>query len=171
VSNTTHTGFCEKTKTIVLGIGNPILRDDGVGHRLIQELRSRVNNPHIVLEETSAAGLDLMEILTGFDSAIIIDAIQGGGIPGTVHCLKPGDFCVANRDRYLQHGIGLLQALELGERLGQPMPKEVTIVAIEARDTTNFGEGLTPDVERAIPLAVEKILHLLNSRQRPLSRA
>lgn len=152
-------------RTLILGIGNPILRDDRVGHLLVQILRSRFSGPGIEFQETSKAGLNLAELLAGFDSAIVIDAIQNGGIPGEVYCLKPRAFSSQKANQSDQHRTGLLQALELGKSLGWPMPEDVTIVAIEAEDATSFGEDLTPAVEKAIPVALDKILHLLESRQ------
>ena len=165
MSRTTRTETERNRKTLILGIGNPILRDDRVGHLLVQILRGRFSGSGIEFQETSLAGLNLAELLAGFDSAIIIDAIQSGGIPGAVYCLKAQDFHIENVNRNDQHRTGLLQALELGKSLGWPMPEDVTIVAIEAGDATSFGEDLTPAVEKAIPVALEKILYLLESRQ------
>ncbi len=152
-------------KTLILGIGNPILRDDRVGHLLVQILRSRFSSPDIEFQETSLAGLNLAELLAGFDSAIVIDAIRNDGIPGEVYCLKPQGFGSQKANQNDQHRTGLLQALELGKSLGWLMPEDVTIVAIEAGDATSFGEDLTRAVEKAIPVALDKILSLLESRQ------
>jgi len=151
-------------KTLVLGIGNPILRDDRVGHFLIQALRSRISNPDITFQETSLAGLSLAESLAGFKSAVVIDAIQSGGVPGEVYCLGPEDFHPGNACQNNWHGVGLIQALELGRNLGWPMPQDVTIVAIEAGDISHFGDDLTPEVEKAMPLALQTVLELLNKK-------
>lgn len=151
-------------KTLVLGIGNPILRDDRVGHFLIQTLRSRITSPDIILQETSLAGLNLAESLAGFKSAVIVDAIQSGGMPGEVYCLKPEDFHLQDAYQNDWHGTGLLQALELGQNLGWPMPQDVTIVAIEAGDVSHFGDDLTPEVEKAIPAALQTVLELLDKK-------
>jgi hydrogenase maturation protease len=150
-------------KTLILGIGNPILRDDGVGPRIIRELQGQVSDPDITFEETSLSGINLMELLTGFDSAIIVDALQSGGRPGEIRWLKPQDF-KRNETPPLQHGIGLLQALELGKALDQPMPEEVDILAIEAEDVSSFGEGLTADVEKAVPAAVAQVRRAIEHR-------
>ena len=154
----------KNNKTLVLGIGNPILRDDRVGHFLIQILRSRISSPDIMLQETSFAGLNLAESLAGFKSAVVIDAIQSGGMPGAVYCLKPEDFHIQSAYQNDPHRTGLLQALELGKSLGWPMPQDVTIVAIEAGDASNFGDDLTPEVEKAMPVALKTVLELLDKR-------
>lgn len=164
VNKTKNTETKTSTRTLILGIGNPILRDDRVGHFLIQELRHRFSSPGIELQETSLAGLNLAELLSGFDSVIIIDAIQSGGVPGTVYCLKPRDFHAKSVNQYDQHGTGLLQALELGKALGWPMPEDVTIVAIEAEDVTSFGDDLTPAVAKAVPAALKIILELFDGQ-------
>lgn len=157
-----HTETEKCSKTLILGIGNPILRDDRVGHSLVQILRRRFTSHNIVFQETSLAGMNLAEILAGFDSAIIIDAIQTGGTPGAVYCLKPDDFGRPKVNQNDQHSMGLLSALELGKSLGWPMPQDVTIVAVEAGDVSHFGDDLTPEVEKAIPVALEKIQELLH---------
>ncbi len=159
-----RTGSEKSARTLILGVGNPILRDDGAGRLLVQLLRRHVSSTEVELRETGLAGLNLVEALSGFDSAIIIDAIQSGGVPGKVYCLRPEDFHTARVSRYDQHSTGLLPALELGKSLGWPMPKDVTIVAIEAGDVAHFGEELTPEVARAVPVALKVILELLEGR-------
>ena len=149
-------------KTLVLGVGNLILRDDGIGPRLIHELQGIVTDPDVTLQETSLSGINLMELLIGFDRAIIIDAIQNKGIPGKSYWLTSGDFDNQYKDIYSNHKISLFQAIELGNDLNQPMPAEVDIMAIEAKDVTGFGEELTPEVERAIPIILEQILAKLD---------
>jgi len=166
-----HTGREKNTKTLVLGIGNPILKDDRVGHLVVKLLRSRLSNPDVELQETSLAGLNLAEFLAGFDFAIIIDAIQSGGIPGKIYCLKPRDLYTRSVNQYDQHSTGLLQAIELGKALGWPMPEDVAIVAIEAEDAANFGSDLTPAVAEAIPAASKIVLELLDKRREQLGEA
>ena len=158
----------KSARMLILGIGNPILRDDKVGHLLVQLLRNRLSNPDIELQETSSVGLNLAELMAGFDFAIIIDAIKSGGNPGRVYCLKPHDLPARNPSQYDQHRTGLMQALELGKALGWPMPKDFSIVAIEAEDVVNFGDDLTPAVAEAIPSALQKVLELLDKQREQL---
>lgn len=71
-------------KTLILGLGNTILSDDGVGIRIIEELQSRISDPDITVSETNVSGLSLLDIIIGYDKVIIVDAIQTvGGKPGT----------------------------------------------------------------------------------------
>jgi hydrogenase maturation protease len=152
-------------RTLILGIGNPMLRDDGIGPRIIRELQGRISDPDIVFEETCMAGINLMEVLAGFDNVIIVDALRSDGKPGEVNWWKPHDFELRSRTFPSQHGIGILQALELGKALGQSMPEEVNILAIGAEDITSFGESLTEEVEKAVPVALEQIRSRIASRR------
>ena len=148
-------------KTLILGIGNPILCDDAIGLRVIDELEGLFLFPGITLHKTSLAGINLLDILIDFDRAIIVDAIQTGGIPGEVYCLTPEQL-TSRQNVSLPHlNIDFSQILILGKRLNQIMPAEVVMVAIEADDIFNFGEGLTPRVEQSIPSAVEQVLSIL----------
>ena len=144
-------------KTLVLGLGNPILGDDSVGFRVIQELRAKFSRPDLTLMESSASGLTLLDLITGYDKVIIIDAIQTeGGHAGKIYRLNTENL---SDTRHLgsPHSINLATALELGKKLGIALPQEIIILAIEVVDVTTFSEKCTPEVEKAIPLAVSMI--------------
>ena len=147
-------------KTLVLGMGNPILRDDGIGLRVVEELEGLFFDSGVTLQTSTLAGINLLEILIGFDRAIIVDAIQTGGEPGSVYRLTPQDF-VARHTLPHVHNIDFFQSLTLARNVIPNMPKDVVIVGIEVGDALNFGENLTPEVERSIPSAVEQILGIL----------
>jgi len=148
-------------KTLVLGVGNPILSDDGVGIKVAREVGKRLDDPQIIVSETSAAGLSLLDSIIGYDKLIIIDAIQTKkGRAGQIYRMKPEDFSFA-KHLSSPHQINLVTALELGKVLNLVMPKEITILAVEANDVSNFGERCTPEVERAIPEAVKMVLEEL----------
>jgi hydrogenase maturation protease len=144
-------------KTLILGIGNNILRDDGIGPAVIRELEQCCCHPEISFKTTNLSGLLLLDMLTGYDSLIVVDAIQSGAKPGEVRWLRTEDFELRGRT-CSQHNVGILQALELGKQLGLYVPADVRIMAIEAYDVTNFGEDLTPEVAGAIPKAIEYIM-------------
>lgn len=153
---------------MVLGIGNPIVRDDGIGPRIIAELRGRNLFPDVTLIETSLAGMSLVEILAGYTHAIIIDAIQTGQKAGTLYRLTPDSFQSWDQEPATQHNIGILEALRCGRQLDMSMPQEVVFIAVEAEDVCNFGEGLTPAVEKVVPDVVSAVMseldHFMNSR-------
>jgi hydrogenase maturation protease len=99
-------------RILVLGIGNPILRDDGIGPRVIEELNGRTTNPDIILAETSLAGMSLVEILSGYTHTIIIDAIPTGSQPGTLYRVTADSFQPGAAEDVSQHNIGILEALQ-----------------------------------------------------------
>lgn len=145
-------------KTIILGLGNPILSDDGVGVWVARALEGRLNQPDVTVMETSVAGLDFLELLVGYDRAIIIDAIQtNAGKAGQVYRFEPEAFN-ATRHAATPHDVNFATALELGNRLSLALPQQIIIFAIEVEDVTTFSEECTPKVRGAIPVCVEMII-------------
>jgi len=149
-------------KTLVLGLGNPILSDDGVGIRVAQEVGEKLNDPQITIAETSEAGLGLLDSIAGYDKVIIIDAVQTReGHAGQIYRMGLQDFSLT-KHLSSPHQINLVTALELGRMLNLAMPQEITIFAVEAKDITSFSEKCTPEVERAIPEAIKMVLEELS---------
>jgi len=150
-------------KTLVLGLGNPILTDDGVGIEVVRALKPRVDDPQVTLHESSLGGLNLLDILVGYDRTIIVDAIQTrGGTVGGVYHLGVDDFepCLHVS---CAHDLDFATALELGRKIGLRLPRDITIVAVEVQDVTTFSEKCTPLVQVAINTAVDMILQELES--------
>jgi hydrogenase maturation protease len=145
-------------KTLILGIGNLILSDDGVGCKVAQRLEERLKGHlDITVKETSLSGLSLLDELTGYERLIIVDAIQTkGGKPGDIYKLSPSDFKTGRMA--IIHDLGLFSTLELGRKLEMEMPREVVIFAIEAKEMAVFSEKCTPAVKKAIPKAVDMVL-------------
>ncbi len=145
-------------KTLVLGFGNPILADDGVGIKVAHEVANQFNNPQVTIAETSAAGLSLLDSIVGYDKVIIIDAIQTEkGRAGQIYRMGSEDFSLTKHFSS-PHQINLATVLELGKMLDLAMPQKITIFAVEAKDLTSFSEKCTPEVEQAIPEVVKMVL-------------
>jgi len=145
-------------KTLVLGLGNPILSDDGVGIRVAHEVANQLNSTQVTVVETSAAGLSLLDSIVGYDRVIIIDAIQTEkGEAGQIYRMGAEDFS-STKHLVSPHQVNLATAMELGKMLNLAMPEEITVFAIEAKDITTFSEKCTPEVEKAIPEAVRMVL-------------
>jgi hydrogenase maturation protease len=151
----------ENDKTLVVGLGNPILGDDGIGWRVAQEVQEQA--PGVEVAYLALGGLSLMERLVGYDRAIIIDAIQTvERCIGTVYTFPLS----ALPDRSAghttaAHDTSLQTALELGRQMGAQLPQSITVVAIEAERVFDFSEELTPAVEAAIPDAAAAVLAAL----------
>jgi len=149
-------------KTLILGLGNPILSDDGVGIQVARALEGRLNQQEVTVMETSMAGLNLLDLLVKFDRVIIVDAIQTiGGKAGQIYRLEPSTFD-ATRHAATPHDVNFATALELGNRLGLALPQQITIFAIEVEDVITFSEECTPKVREAIPVCVKMVIQGLN---------
>jgi hydrogenase maturation protease len=145
-------------KTLVLGLGNPILSDDSVGIKVAQEVGKRLKDPQVTVAETSGAGLSLLDSIAGYDKVIIIDAIQTReGNIGQIYRIGPEDFS-STKHFSSPHQINFATALELGKMLDLAMPPTITIFAVEAKDITSFNEKCTPEVEKVIPKVVKMVL-------------
>jgi hydrogenase maturation protease len=150
-------------KTLVLGMGNPIITDDGVGIQVAHEVANQLNDPQVTVAETSAAGLSLLDSIVGYDKVVIIDAIQTEkGEAGQIYRMSTADFSLTKHFSS-PHQINLVTALELGKMLNLAMPEEITVFAVEAKDITNFSEKCTPEVEQAIPEVVKMVLQELDA--------
>lgn len=150
-------------KTIIIGLGNPILSDDSVGVHAARSLNN-VQKVREVAEvrEVYAGGLRLLDVLAGYERAIIIDAMQTGAEPGTVRKFSLADL-PRTRNLASTHDADLPTALEAGRKLGMELPGEIVVFGIEAADVVNFGEKLTPAVERGMEEAVQMIIGLLET--------
>ena len=161
---------CQVTEhgaTLVIGLGNPILGDDGVGWRVAEEVQARLqvlgNGPNARVERFSAGGLALMERMVGYPRVILIDSITTGeGTAGNLTCLPLSALPDPSAGHTTSaHDTSLQNALELGRALGARLPKEVWVLGIEAKRIGEFSEQLSPPVEAAVPLAADKVLELL----------
>lgn len=146
-------------KTIVIGLGNPIMTDDGVGIKVARELKSRLSpGSEVDVVELYAGGIRLMDAMMGYEKAVIIDAIvTGNSVPGKIFRLSPDDL-LTTRNTISTHDMNLPTALELGRMLGIRLPAEIRIWGIEAEDVDTFGESLTDDVAKAVPEAVDMVI-------------
>jgi len=155
-------------KTIVIGLGNPILTDDGVGVKVAYEVAARLEGKiptNLTITEASVGGLRLMELLEGYDRAIIIDAIQthNGHQPGEILKMDLDDLRSISPTQHSAsaHDTSLITALDAGKLLGMKLPEEVAIFAVEVVNILDFCEQATPDVAKAIPKVVEMVLEIL----------
>jgi hydrogenase maturation protease len=149
-------------KTRVIGLGNTILTDDGVGVYTAREVRRLLDEQGCSdaadVVESEVGGFDLMELMTGWERIILLDSIQFDGVePGTLLELDPKDLRTSLRIRSV-HDIDLPTALNLGRHMGLPMPVQVLIYAIQAKDAHTFGETMTPPVRQAMSRAVKIVL-------------
>lgn len=150
-------------KTLILGLGNPILTDDGVGIGVVRALSGRALLPDVFFAEAGVGGLRLLETIAGYERVVLVDAILiPGGRPGDICLLGPGDLH-SSLHSGSAHDLSFAAALALGRELGMEIPedRDIKIVAIQAEDVQTLGEKMTPAVEAAIPRAVGTVLDIL----------
>lgn len=166
-----------KRKTLIVGLGNPILGDDAIGWRVAEAVEARLKGDReldvtgIDFDYLSLGGLSLMERFIGYERAIIIDSIQTEtGELGQVYSF--GLDALPDRSAghtTAAHDTSLQTALALGRQMGTKLPDEVQVVAVEADRVFDFSDKLTPDVEAAIPEAGAAVLALLQQEVKAAS--
>jgi hydrogenase maturation protease len=148
--------------TRIIGLGNSILKDDGVGIYAARELKRCLEEARpdadVDIVETEVGGFSLMELMTGWKRIILVDSIQFDGLePGTVVRIRPDDLHTSLRLRSV-HDIDLPTVLALGRKLGLSMPGEVSVFGVQAEDALTFGETMTDAAQRGMKEAVSLIL-------------
>lgn len=160
--------MAELKDTLVIGLGNPILGDDGAGWRVAEEVARQIDGKvGISVECFALGGLSLMEHMEGYRTVILIDTIFTGTKPtGTINIVPLGELPdLSAGHTTAAHDTSLRNALIIGRKMDLTLPedKDITVVSIEAESVYDFSETLTPPVEAAIPLAVEAALKLINN--------
>ena len=144
-------------KILVMGIGNDILTDDGIGPKLVGDLTKMDLPAEVTFKTAAVGGLELLEIVSGYSRIFMIDAIRtAGGRPGSVHFLSPDDF---RKTMHISnfHDINFLTALELGNRLNYQLPSEIMIIAVEIAEDLEFNEELSPALQKRYPEILSKV--------------
>jgi len=141
-------------KIIVLGLGNDLLADDGIGHLAVAALELRLAGRADV-EATALHGLALLDLLIGYDAAVVLDAACTGVRPvGEVHEIDPAS--LARIESPSPHFAGFPEMLDLAERLELHFPRKLRIIAVEVLDPYTVGGVMTPAVRAALPELCER---------------
>lgn len=149
----------------ILGMGNPLLGDDGVGGQGVGLLSKMPLPQGVVLVDAGTGLLDYLEPISRTYRLIALDAVRGGGPPGSLYRLAEED--LRQQACQLAHGFTLPDVLALS-RLMTGYPKEVTIFGVEPF-SMEWGTGLSPVVQRALPALVQMIMEEVRiSKQNPL---
>jgi hydrogenase maturation protease len=167
-------------KTIVVGLGNPILGDDGVGWKVAQDVKKRLSSPSppvplpagkggrwrgegdIAVEFLSLGGISLMEHLIGYERAILIDALISDQEIGSVIVSRLSEMPDYSAFHISSpHDTSLQNALKLGRWMGAKLPEDVVVVGIATDHIYDFSENLSPPVAEAVPKALEIVMDLL----------
>jgi len=141
---------------LILGLGNILLGDEGVGVRVIEQLLSRPLPDEIEVIDGGTAGYELINFFEGKEKVIIVDAVKTNDTPGSVYKM---DLSLVQEDETVQlslHQIGLKNVFKMASLMD--LNPEVTLVGIVPKNYQDYNIGLSDEVEKAIPLAIETVL-------------
>ncbi len=142
-------------KILIVGIGNLLCRDEGIGVHVIQEMKNMKLPDHIDLLDMGTSTMDLISYLEGVKKLIAIDAMKAGGTPGTIYKCRPEDLLPKNEGPISLHEIGLLETLTMAKKMGREI--DTVIIGVEPK-VIEWGMELTEEVEAKIPMIIEAIL-------------
>jgi hydrogenase maturation protease len=147
---------------LILGVGNLLLKDEGVGVHFVQQLQGRSLPSDVEVMDGGTRGLDLLMLIEGRKLVVIIDCARMGETPGTVRVFAPKDIVPEKSRGFSVHGLNLANMLELGERLG--MLPEIYIVGVEPESIaieiglSDAVRGALPEIERVVDKIVSNKL-------------
>lgn len=149
-------------RTLVIGLGNPLMGDDGVGLAVLEQLRLGWEvPPEVELVDGGTWGMNLLPLIEGCDRVLLLDAIRTGRAPGTVVALS-GDAVPRGFDHKLSpHQIDLREVLGLAMLRGT-LPPELAAIGVEPASVA-MGITLSPEADAAIPLVVDHAVHWLET--------
>lgn len=163
-------------RTLVLGIGNVLLKDEGVGIHAVQEIRRRFDlDDKIEVLDGGTAGVELLRYLDGREHVIVIDAIAAGHPPGTVFRVEGEDVPRQFHQRISPHQIGLSDVLATA-LITDALPAQIVMFGVEPKDMTT-GLELTPEIDASLDKLVGAVVdelrrlgHRVEERESPPPR-
>ena len=147
-------------RVVVLGVGNLLLSDEGVGVHVANKLMEMDLPPEVDVVEGGTDGFRLMNVVTGASRLIVVDAIKGGGPPGSIYRFDIED-APTYPDEYKTsvHQIGILEVVHLSELIGEA--PETTIIGVEPK-SLEMGMELSPAVKAKVSRVIELVLEEIN---------
>jgi hydrogenase maturation protease len=142
-------------KILIVGIGNLLCRDEGIGVHVIQEMKNMKLPDHIELLDIGTSTMDLISYLEGVNKLIVIDAMVAGGTPGTIYRCKPENLLPEGEDPISLHDIGVLETLSMAKKMG--MQINTVIIGVEPK-VLDWGMELTEEVKNRIMDIIEAVL-------------
>ena len=149
---------------VILGVGNILLRDEGFGVRVIEELDRRYAfPPHVKVVDGGTQGLWLLSTLQEADHLIVVDAVLGGGAPGCLYRLTKDDLPKGLRAKQSAHDSDLVEALNLCALL-ETGPTSVVVLGVEPENIQPYGLELTPTIASKVEDVIQMVIDELKKR-------
>lgn len=148
-------------KILVLGIGNLLLRDEGVGIQVVNELITRYQfSENVDLVDGGTLGSRLIGVMSDCEVLIVVDAVKNGGPPGTLYRLEGEDLSLNSPTKHSLHEASFLETLLQCRFLGYEF--KTVIIGIEPEDISPWSDELTPPVQSRVPELVRAVLAEIN---------
>jgi len=152
---------------LVLGLGNPLCQDDGVGVVAVARLLERWSTgPGVKMLEGGTLGLWLLPLLESYRTVLLVDAIRADGEPGTLVRIEGEEVARAAAHRLSVHQVGVGDLMDAAQLRGT-LPPKLTLLGV-VPEAVSLGLGLTPRVERALPLLIQRVLDTCAELGHPL---
>lgn len=138
-----------KKNILVLGIGNEMLKDDGIGPKVVKKLQNFMPSGNIDYMTSLVGGMETIELMKGYEEVVIVDGIMTkDGVPGTVYFMS---YPLNKNTLHLSnaHDISFDMSVKLARKLDIPFPEKIKIIAIEIVEDREFGEELTPPLQKS----------------------
>ncbi len=142
-------------KTLIVGIGNLLCRDEGIGVHVIEKMKEVELPDHVELLDIGTSTMDLISYLEGVRKLVVIDAMKAGRTPGTIYRCKPEDLLPTDEGPISLHEIGLLETLAMAKKMGREI--ETVIIGVEPK-VLDWGMELSEEVKSKIPAIIEAVL-------------
>ena len=154
-------------KTLILGIGNPILQNDSIGLRIADKLEEVIRDPEVSVDTVYTGGLNLLDCIRGYDKVILIDAVNDAKEIGTVSRYELNDLPPGHSSNL--HDCSIQEAIQFAKVLGDTnVPHDIVIIGVSVPPAVEFGEDLDPMVQQAIPQVMSSVLAELDQKPRRL---
>jgi hydrogenase maturation protease len=153
-------GVLRENEILILGVGNPILCDDGVGVQVARELKPLLKDTAIVVDEAYTGGLPLVDMMKGYKKTILIDALKSPQDKnGSIKHLTVDNLPTTHSAN--PHDMSLYTAIQLAKKMGEVIPSKIVIFGIVVNTSPCFGEHLSPKIKQSVPRVVESVLEEL----------
>lgn len=144
-------------KILLLGIGNLIMSDDGVGVKVVQRIQREFILPdHVEVIDGGTLGLDLLPMLEEVERLIVVDAVETGMVPGTCVRLSGEELPIALETKVSPHQMGLKDLLAVARLMGH-LPPEMVLIGVQP-GSIEMDTELTPEVEAKVDVLIGSVL-------------
>ncbi len=149
-------------RMLIIGVGNLLLKDEGVGVQVARELQKRALPPEVEVCDGGVGGVGLLDYFQGASRLLLIDAAEMGLKPGAVVRFTPREVKDSGHAvKFSTHDVGIAEVLKLAQALGL-CPEEVEIIGIQPEEIS-WEEGLSPAVQASLPRVVEMVMKEISS--------